>query len=177
MSLKEFIKDLIIVILVVGAITIFIKPIIVKQTSMLPTLQENNYLFLNRQAYRFGEPERGDIVVFPVKDDYGEEELYIKRVIGLPGDRIDVKDGKVYVNEKMLDDSYTNDKTTPGEVIGFKVPEGELYVMGDNRVVSIDSRDPDVGTVPISEITGVAIFRLYPFNEIGPMHNPLEGET
>lgn len=167
MNVKELIKDIIIVVLIVGAVTFFIKPIIVKQTSMLPTLQENNYLFLNRQAYRFGEPKRGDIVVFPTDDGYGGKELYIKRVMGLPGETIDVKDGKVYVDGEVQDDSYTNDGTTPGDITGFRVPEGELFVMGDNRVVSIDSRDPDIGTVPIEDITGVAFFRLFPFNEIG----------
>lgn len=167
MSVKELVKDIIIVVIIVAAVTFFIKPIIVKQTSMLPNLQENNYLFLNRQAYRFGEPKRGDVVVFPVDDGYGDEELYIKRVIGLPGETIDVYNGKVYVNGEIQDDSYTNDQTTPGDIHGFVVPEGELFVMGDNRVVSIDSRDPDVGTVPIDEITGVAFFRMYPFNEIG----------
>lgn len=167
MNIKELIRDIVIVVVIVAAVSFFIKPIIVKQTSMLPTLQENNYLFLNRQAYRFGEPERGDIVVFPTDDGYGNEELYIKRVIGLPGETVDVTGGKVYINGEVQDDSYTNDKTTPGEIKDFRVPEGELFVMGDNRVVSIDSRDPEVGTVAIEEITGVAFFRLFPFNEIG----------
>ena len=167
MNVKELIRDIIIVVVIVAAVTFFIKPIIVKQTSMLPTLQENNYVFLNRQAYRFGQPERGDIVVFPTDDGYGNEELYIKRVIGLPGETIDVANGKVYVDGEVQDDSYTNDGTTPGDILGFRVPEGELFVMGDNRVVSIDSRDPEVGTVPIEDITGVAFFRLFPFNEIG----------
>lgn len=163
---KGLIRDIIIVAAIVGLLLFFIKPIIVKQTSMLPTLQENNYLFLSRQAYTFGEPERGDIVVFPHQDGE-EEELYIKRIIGLPGDVINIKDGKVYVNGKAEDDSYTKDGVTPGSVKDFKVPKGQLYVMGDNRVVSIDSRDPSVGTVKIDDVTGQAIFRLWPFSEIG----------
>ena len=163
---KGLIRDIIIVAAIVGLIMIFIKPIIVKQTSMLPTLQENNYLFLSRQAYNLGEPKRGDILVFP-HNEGEEEELYIKRVIGRPGDKITIKGGTVYINGKAEDDHYTKDGTTPGSVSNFAVPEGQLYVMGDNRVVSIDSRDPSVGTVKIDDITGKAIFRLWPFSEIG----------
>ncbi len=73
----------------------------------------------------------------------------------------------MYINGKKQDDSYTYEGVTPGEISGFRVPDGELYVMGDNRVVSIDSRDPEVGTVPVVDVTGVAFFRLYPFDEIG----------
>lgn len=163
---REFIKSAAVVVALVLIITFFVKPIIVKQTSMLPTLQENNYLILSKQAYRFGSPKQGDIVVFPVETDEGEK-LYIKRVIGLPGDTIDIKENEVFVNGKKQDQSFTNDGITPGYVKGFKVPKGELYVMGDNRVVSIDSRRSSVGTVPIKKIAGVAVFRLYPFNEIG----------
>jgi len=135
---KEIAKDIAIVVVVVLAVTFFIKPIVVKKTSMLPTLQENNYLLIYKQAYRFGSPKRGDIVVFPVKTDEGKE-LFIKRVIGLPGDRIDIKDGQVYVNNKKQDQSYTEDGYTTGEVKDYTVKKGHLYVMGDNRVVSIDS--------------------------------------
>lgn len=164
--LKEFIKNAAIVIVLVLAISFLIKPIIVKQTSMLPNLQENNYLFISKQAYRFGNPKRGDIVVFPVKATEGKM-LYIKRVIGLPGDVIDIKDGQVFVNNKKEDQSFTKDGYTPGTVKNFKVPDKELFVMGDNRVVSIDSRKAAVGTIPIKDVSGVAFFRLYPFSKIG----------
>lgn len=164
--MKSIVKDIIIVIVVVLAVTFFIKPIIVKQTSMLPNLQENNYLFVYKQAYRFGEPKHGQIIVFPVNKN-GEKELYIKRVIGLPGDTIDISDGKVYVNGKKQNQDYTEDGYTPGDVKNFKVPDGRLYVMGDNRVVSIDSRYAEVGTVKISDVTGTAVFRLWPFSEFG----------
>ena len=166
--MKALIKDIIIIALIVGVIIFFIKPIIVKQTSMLDTLEENDYLFLSRQAYTFlGEPEHGDIVVFPHVEENGEEDLYIKRVIGLPGETIEIKDGHVYIDGKQEKDTYTKDGYTEGDVSGFKVPEGELYVLGDNREVSIDSRDPSVGTVPIKEIKGRAIFRLLPISKFG----------
>jgi len=166
--MKALIRDIIIVIVVVLAVTFFIKPIVVKKTSMLPTLQENNYIILYKQAYNFGNPKQGDIVVFPVQNN-GGKELYIKRVIGLPGDTIDIHDDMVYVNGEKLEEDYTADGITPGNVEGFVVPKGQLYVMGDNRVVSIDSRDPSVGTVKIDNVTGVAVFRLFPFNEFGTL--------
>ncbi|MEA4922548.1 MAG: signal peptidase I [Eubacteriaceae bacterium] len=165
-NIKSLIRDIIIVLVVVLVVTFFIKPIIVKQTSMTPTLQENNYLFVSKQAYRFSDPKRGQIIVFPT-DANGEEELYIKRIIGLPGDTIDIKDGEVYVNGDKKNQDYTRDGYTPGDVDSFKVPEGQLYVMGDNRVDSIDSRYEEIGTVSIDEVTGVAFLRLWPLNEIG----------
>ena len=177
-GLSTLLVDVIIILVIVIAVTIFIKPIIVKQTSMLPTLQENNYVLLSRQAYRFGEPQRGQIVVFPVKDEFGDKELYIKRVIGLPGDRIKIENNEVYINGQKEDQSFTEDGYTPyygadddeesvGEVLDLTVPKGELFVMGDNRVVSQDSRV--IGTVAISKVTGVAFFRLWPFNEFGKL--------
>ncbi len=164
--MKGLIRDIIIVLLIVVAVMFMIKPIIVKQTSMLPTLQENNYLITYRQAYRFGEPKQGDIIVFPV-DRGGVSDLYIKRVIGLPGDRITIREGQVIINGRIQDQSYTADGFTPGEVTDFVVPTGELFVMGDNRVVSIDSRDPAVGTVPIDSVKGKVLIRIFPFNEFG----------
>jgi len=165
--MKELIKDVIIVLAVVIAVTFFFKPVIVKRTSMLPNLQENNYLITSKQAYKlFGDPQRGDIIVFPVQTDDGKE-LYIKRVIGLPGDKIKISDGKLYVNGKEQDQSFTMDGYTTGEVSGYTVPDGQLYVMGDNRVYSIDSRDPSVGTVPIKNITGKVILRIWPISEFG----------
>lgn len=164
--MKSIIKDIAIVLVIVLCITVFIKPIIVKKTSMLPTLQENDYIFLNKQAYRFGEPKRGDIVVFPVGEG-SAKELYVKRVIGLPGEEIDISGGTVYINNKALDEDYTNDGFTPGEVSNYKVPKGELYVMGDNRVVSIDSRNPNLGTISIDRVLGKAMLRVYPFNKFG----------
>ncbi|MEA4922009.1 MAG: signal peptidase I [Eubacteriaceae bacterium] len=167
-NIKSLTRDIIIILVIVLAVTFFIKPIIVKQTSMTPTLQENNYLLASKQAYRFGEPKRGQIIVFPTTVD-GEEELYIKRVIGLSGDVIDIKDGEVYVNGKEQNQDYTRDGYTPGDVDGFKVPEGRLYVMGDNRVESRDSRSEEIGTVSVDGVTGVAFLRLWPISKFGPV--------
>ena len=168
-DLKEWIKD-IGVALVVGLLLIqFIKPTIVKEHSMEPTLQENNYIFLSRQAYTlFGEPERGDIVVFhtDLRTVDGKEKSLVKRIIGLPGETVSITGGVVYINGEPLEEDYTLDGYTNTELEEVIVPEGELFCMGDNRQNSIDSRDSSVGCVPIDQIIGKAVLRLYPFNEI-----------
>lgn len=171
-ELKEWIKDIVIAVIVAVIILQFIKPTFVKETSMTPTLQEYNFLFLSKQAYRFGEPKQGDIIVFhtKLKTQTGDEKLLIKRVIGLPGDKIRIEDGKVWINGKALDEPYTKDGYTNGSVEEQTVPKDHLFVMGDNRLNSVDSRDPSVGFVKISDVYGKAVFRLYPFNEIGTLN-------
>lgn len=167
--MKGLIRDILIAVVIVVAITMVIKPTIVKERSMQPTLYENNYLLLNKQAYRFGEEKRGDIIVFesPMKDENGKTKLLIKRIIGLPGDTITIQDGKVFLNGAQLHEDYTLEDETPGYVVDFKVPEGQFFVMGDNRRVSIDSRSEKVGCVKEEQIVGKAFVRLYPFSEIG----------
>ena len=168
-ELKEWIKDIIIAIIVAVIILQFIKPTFVRETSMLPTLQEFNFLFLSKQSYHFGEPERGDIIVFHtnLKTKNGDEKMLIKRVIALPGETIHIEDGQVMINGEVLEEPYTMEPYTSGYVQDMAVPDGSLFVMGDNRQNSIDSRDPSVGLVEIEEVYGKAVFRLYPFNEIG----------
>ena len=147
--MKELIRDIVIALVIVIAITLVIKPTIVKENSMQPTLYANNYLLVNKQAYRFGDEKRGDIIVFQseLEDEDGNQKLLIKRIIGLAGDIISIKDGKVFLNGEELKEDYIKEEETPGDIKDYKVPEGQLFVMGDNRRVSIDSRDPDVGCV------------------------------
>lgn len=168
-ELKEWIKDIAIA-LVIGLILIqFIKPTIVKEHSMEPTLQENDYIFLSRQSYSLlGEPERGDIVVFhsDLKTVDGKEKALVKRVIGLPGDTISITGGTVYINGEALTEDYTKDGYTDTEMEEITVSEGELFCMGDNRQNSIDSRDGSVGCIPIDQVIGKAVLRLYPFDKI-----------
>ena len=171
-ELKEWAKDILIAVIVAVIILQFIKPTFVKETSMTPTLQEYNFLFLSKQSYHFGDPKQGDIIVFHthLKTATGDEKLLIKRVIGLPGDTISIADGKVSINGKELDEPYTKDGYTSGYIEDLVVPEDSLFVMGDNRQNSTDSRDPSVGFVKIDSVYGKAVFRLYPFNEIGTLN-------
>ena len=171
--MKELIKDVIIALIIVGAITIVIKPTIVKESSMEPTLYENNYLIVNKLAYfKKDHPGYGDIVVFRSdidrKDGPGKK-LLIKRVIGVEGDVITIKDGKVYRNGDVLDEPYVNEQQTQDDDIDVDsetIGEKQIFVMGDNRDVSIDSRSKQVGQVNEEQLVGRAIIRLYPFNQI-----------
>ena len=171
-EIKEWVKDILIAVIIAVLILQFIKPTFVRETSMMPTLQEYNFLFLNKQAYRFGEPKHGDIIVFHtnLKTQTGDEKMLIKRVIGLPGDKITINDGNVYIDGEKQDQSYTLEGYTAGSIDNLVVPDDSLFVMGDNRQNSIDSRDPNVGFVKISRVYGKAFFRLYPFNEIGTLN-------
>lgn len=185
-SALEWGRDIIIALLIALCISLLIKPTIVKESSMEPNFNSNDYIFLSRIAYKFGgEPKRGDVIVFRTDSEHlldvkGRHKLLIKRVIGLPGDRIKIADGEVYVNGELDDQSYTKDGDTwvedrgDDEVLELTVPEGQLFCMGDNREVSIDSRSDDVGCVHEDTIVGKAIFRLLPLSAIGVIHNVYE---
>ncbi len=173
--LKDFIKDIIIAIVIVLAITTVIKPTIVKEDSMLDTLQSNNYLFVNKMAYKFKDhPVRGDIIVFKSElpnEEQGGKKLLIKRVIGVEGDTISFEDDQVYRNGKLLDEDYlyNEDPSFRNYPNGqtFTVGKDEIFAMGDHRSVSWDSRSSEVGMVPEETVLGKAFIRLYPFNEMG----------
>mgnify|MGYP000921500828 FL=1 len=166
---KSLIKDIIVAAILAAVVISFVRPTIVKQTSMQDTLNPNDYIIMYRRAYSGDkEPKRGDIVIFKSKlqDENGKDKLLIKRVIALPGDKITINDGKVYINDKEYDESYLKDGYTTGSVNNFKVPKGEYFVMGDNRAVSIDSRYSEVGCVKKDAIKGRAVLRLFPFTKI-----------
>ncbi|QIB70181.1 signal peptidase I [Aminipila butyrica] len=166
--MKGFIKEILIAVIIAVIVMQFIKPTIVKDVSMQPTLYENNYILLSKQSYHFGKPERGDIIVFHtgLKLENGKEKMLIKRVIGLPGETLTIKEGEVYINDKILEEDYTKDGYTDRDVDRLTIPEGELFVMGDNRLASMDSRQSEVGCVKIDDVLGKAFVRLYPFNQI-----------
>ena len=166
--MKEFIKDIAIALVIVIAITLIIKPTIVKESSMEPTLYENNYLFVNKLAYLTKDhPDYGDIIIFKSdidKDDGSGKKILIKRVIAVENDVVTVSEGNVYRNGIKLDESYTLEGFTSGDIKDYAVPENEVFVMGDNRGVSLDSRSGEVGTISEDSIIGKAFFRLYPFS-------------
>jgi len=172
-GIKGWVKDIIIACAIALLIMTFVKPTIVKESSMQPTLYTNNYIFLSRQAYLLSEPKAGDIVVFnsdmPVDESnpHGGNKLLIKRIIALPGDNLTIAEGNVYINGVLMEEPYLYEDETMGYIDNLVIQEGEVFVMGDNRRVSVDSRSDQVGCVPLDDIVGKAFFRLYPFNTIG----------
>jgi signal peptidase I len=155
--------------LVSVAISVFIilflyQPVRVEGTSMLPMLEDQDRLFINKFAYRFGSIERGDVVVFLYPND--QTKSYIKRVVALPGDDLRIDHGTVWVNGKALDEGYVpvkyqDDRSQPE----MTVPQGSYFVMGDHRSISSDSRD--FGPVPRPLIYGKAAFVYWPMDQAG----------
>jgi signal peptidase I len=145
-------------------ITFLYQPVKVEGTSMLPRLEDQDRLFINKFAYHFEKIERGDVVVFYYPRD--PEKSYIKRVIALPGDDLRIDAGRVYVNGELLTEPYVprryrDTRSQEGTVI----PAGEYFVMGDHRSISSDSRD--FGPVPRDLIYGKAAFVYWPAVDMG----------
>ena len=202
-NILEWIYCIIIAVVIAILIKYFVgTPTIVKQTSMWPTLEQNDRLILNRLPRTFGEmPERGDIITFEAPSNnatgltaeeidnpiakYDNEpttwwgkftyhvleigkESYIKRVIALPGEHIEIKDGKVYINGEELDEPYLTDDviTEPTGVLNdFIVPENTVFAMGDNREGSKDCRA--FGCIPLERIESKVVIRFWPLNKFG----------
>lgn len=129
--------------------------------SMQPTLVNGELVIVNKLAFRLGEPERGDIIVFHFPIDPSQE--FIKRVVGLPGDQISIHDGAIYVNGQQLQEPYLSVK--PNYWGDWDVAEDTLFVLGDNRNNSLDSHN--WGTVPMDYVIGKALFIYWPLSNLG----------
>ena len=172
-ELWEWTKALLIAVILAAVIRYFLfAPIVVDGLSMMPTLQNQDRMIVNKLSYEIGQPKRFDIIVFHAP----EGKDYIKRVIGLPGDRIEYKNDTLYVNGKAYKEPYLDQykKEAQGgpltapftlkEVIGRDtVPKGQLFVMGDNRRYSKDSRH--IGTIPLSKVIGKTSFVYWPLKD------------
>ena len=146
---------------------------VVNGHSMDPTLAHGENLIMDKLTYQFSDPDRFDIVIFPGPEEEGEHPYFIKRVIGLPGETVQIMDGKVYINgEELTDDVYgiTDYIEQPGIVEEpLTLGEDEYFCLGDNRPVSYDSRYEPVGPVHRSEIIGKVWIRIWPLSEFGPV--------
>ena len=167
-SLHSWLRDLIVSVAISAFIIVFLyQPVRVEGTSMLPMLEDQDRLFINKLAYRVGEIHQGDVVVFQYPRDHTKS--YIKRVIALPGDVLRIDHGRVYVNGKRLPEPYvperyTDDRSQP-EMI---VPAHKYFLMGDHRSISSDSRE--FGPVDRDLIYGKAAFVYWPFEQVGVVH-------
>jgi len=156
----EWLQAIVIAIVLSVIIRLFLfEVILVEGSSMLPTLHEGDRLIVSKAEYRLTDPETGDIVVF--KNTEGLRENYIKRIIGVAGDQIEIKDGFVYINENPLDEPYVLE-TFFDSFVETTVPYGFVFVLGDNRNHSRDSRNPYVGFIAIDNIIGKARLRIWP---------------
>ncbi|AAK79726.1 signal peptidase I [Clostridium acetobutylicum] len=173
-SLIEFGKSIIIAIIVAVIIIMFVfETVSVDGTSMYSTLQNNDRLIIEKISYRFGFPKRGDIIVFKCPSDTTKK--FIKRVIAVEGDKVKIVNDKVYVNGVKLNENYAyymNQQVTDDPRVHDyalrTVPKDSVFVLGDNRYNSLDSRfEDEVGFVNKKLIIGREALRIYPFNKIG----------
>ena len=178
--LFEVLETLVLTLIIFFVIQTFIaQPYQVQQQSMERTLEPGQYVLVDKLTPRWDDYGRGDIVVFnPPKTWTTENTPFIKRVIGLPGDTVEVKDdGLVYVNGVAIEEPYTYknaegvaEPTEVGDQTRWVVPEGELFVMGDHRQKSADSRV--FGTIPIGNVIGRAFLRYWPISTFGIIQTP-----
>lgn len=156
----------------------------VQEKSMENTLYDGQHLIVDKLSYNFSDPKRGDIIIFLADEEKGtiieetidmiklvsgknnDQTRLVKRVIGIPGDEVNIKEGYVYINDEKIDEPYIKGETTIGKFkLPVKVGENQLFVLGDNRAVSKDSRD--FGLINYNQVEGNAIWRVYPFDEMG----------
>ena len=139
----------------------------VEGRSMENTLHDGDNLIVDKISYRFRDPKRYEIIVFPYK--YQEDVYYIKRIIGLPGETVQVIDGYVYIDGEKLDEDYGKEVMETSGIAQepIKLGEDEYFVLGDNRRVSKDSRDSEVGPVKKENIAGHVVLRIWPLSKFG----------
>lgn len=169
--MKKFLKEVLsnsLYILTVLLITFLIVKYVMVRTevigpSMQPTLYSKDNLMVEKLSYRFGQPERFDVIVFPFQ--YAEKTYYIKRIIGLPGETIQIDDnGTIYIDGEVLNENYGKETINNPGIASEPIHLGqnEYFVLGDNRNDSSDSRDPSVGNIYHKDIIGRAWFRFWP---------------
>ena len=164
-ELKSWLRDIVFAVSTAIFIVIFIiQPVKVEGTSMLPRLVDQERIFVNRFIYRFTDIHRGDIVVFWYPKD--RNKSFIKRVVGVPGDEVEIRYGSVYVNGQKVDEPYLKPEFRDHESLRREfIPADHYFVLGDHRNSSNDSRN--WGYVPRDLIYGKAVFRYWPMSRIG----------
>lgn len=168
----EISKIIIITMLIVAPIRYFVfQPFFVRGQSMEPNFQNGDYLIIDEFSYRFRDPQRGEVVVFKAPTD--PSQRYIKRIIGLPGETVQIQDGKVFIYNRgvpqILDENYIPQSLTLGN-IEISLGKNEYFVLGDNRLLSSDSRR--WGFLPKENIVGRVFLRAWPFAALAKIEAP-----
>lgn len=132
--------------------------------SMEPTLTDNNYIIVSKLNYLFSKPSRGDIIILKASSS----ENFVKRIIALSGENINIENYKIYINSKELKENYL-DQLTLGRFGPYTTPESSVFVMGDNRLNSLDSRFSELRNVKYENIIGKVIYKVFPFKNSGPV--------
>ncbi len=161
---SHVLREWLVALLVAVAVALFITQVIIVNArvptgSMKPTILEGDRVIGLRLAYLFSEPERGDIVIFRFPDD--ETQLYVKRIVGMPGEQVDIHGGNVYINGELLD-GPAGGQSIAGEFGPYTVPDNHYFMMGDNRNSSLDSRYWNNTYLPRENIVGKGVLRLFP---------------
>lgn len=170
----EIVKIIIVALVIVIPIRYFLfQPFVVKGQSMEPNFENGDYLIIDEISYRFRNPERGEVIVFKYPNLLTQR--YIKRIIGLPGETVEIQDGKVVIfNQKgerqLAETSYLPPGTRTSGDIRVSLSEGEYFVLGDNRAASSDSRS--WGNLPKEDIIGRVFFRAWPFAALAKFEAP-----
>ena len=164
-ELRAWTRDLLLAIGLAMVIIIFLyQPVKVEGTSMAPLLTDQERIFINKFVYRFEPIERGDVVVFWYPLEHSKS--FIKRVVGLPGETVEIRQGRVYADGKRLQEPYVPPQFTDSSSFGpVRVPQGEYFLLGDHRASSNDSRV--FGPVPTRYIYGKAVFAYWPIDRFG----------
>lgn len=162
--LRELLETVILSLIIFLLIRQVVQNYRIESHSMQPNFYEGEFILVNKLAFKLGEPERGEVIVFHNPNNV--EEDYIKRVIGLPGDTVEIHEQTVLVNGEVFTEPYPINDFRPGENFGPEtVPPNQLFVMGDNRGNSSDSRR--IGTIPEELVVGQAWLRVWPINRWG----------
>ncbi len=171
----SFKYELIIYIVVIVLSAYFLPKYVIQRTvvdgdSMLNTLHDSEQLIMEKISYHFHDPKRFDIIVFY---PYGKEDKrhYVKRVIGLPGETVQIQDSDIYINGQLLKENYGREPAVYAGIAAepLKLAEDEFFVLGDNRNESYDSRYAEIGPVSRDNLCGRIVFRIYPFKKFGVM--------
>ncbi|MGI6169706.1 MAG: signal peptidase I [Christensenellales bacterium] len=167
-ELWSFLRTLLLAVVVALLLNNFVITVVtVEGASMEPTVYTNDRVLMQRVSRWFKLPERGDIVICHIPQL--DEKDVIKRVVGLPGETVEIHQGIVYINGQVLDEPYLDSNPDRRDMLPVTVDEEHVFVLGDNRIISMDSSSPQVGQIPAEQILGISMLRIWPLSEIGEL--------